>query len=727
MLVSAKNRPMDQPETRDTDLTPLLAPRSVALVGATDHPTSFGGRVFRQMSNFGFKGPIYPVNPRLANIDQYQCYPGVKDLPQTPDHVGIIISTARVFDILEECAQIGVRFATVFSGGFAETGTPEGRELQNKLVRFARSHNMRIMGPNCNGVVNFVDGFAMTSTAAIKGVRAAPGDIGVVCHSGGLGQINVMWRAQQIGLGISYEASCGNEADIDTMDFARFMLRSESTKVVLMAIESIKDGEKFKEIAREAAEREKPIVMLKFGRTAAGQKAAASHTGALAGDNDIVDAVLRQYGVIRVNECNELYETAVFLRQRRWPRGLRAASVAATGGNIVQVADAGGNVGVQWPEYSSNTQDALADLMPGYGKVANPTDMTSLATGDQVLYRKALTAIADDADVDVLIPIFASVPKADLMQGADLIAKCSKPAAMLWVGGCTDDAGFTARDLVNSGIAVYRDATPCVRAVRAAVDFGRHVAQIRNGMTIPDRPPGLDREAALGMFRGFGEKLTEREAKQLLHCYGLPVTREQLATSAVQAAELAGTFAADVALKIDSPDIQHKTEAGAIRLGLGGAKAVAEGFEQVVASAKRYAPNAQINGVLVQEMAKPGVELILGVIRDPSLGPIVVAGLGGIYVEVLKDVSYRAAPVSPLQAAGMINELRAAKLLEGVRGMAPRDRDAVIDAIVRLSWFANDFRDEVAELDINPLIVYETGQGARVVDALITRHVPGGE
>jgi acyl-CoA synthetase (NDP forming) len=727
MLASAQGTPMDHPKTRDTDLSPLLAPRTVALVGATDHPTSFGGRVFRQMTNFGFKGKIYPVNPRLANIDQYACYPSVKNLPETPDHVGIIISTARVFDILEECAQIGVRFATVFSGGFSETGTAEGRELQKKLVRFARSNNMRIMGPNCNGVVNFVDGFAMTSTAAIKGVRAAPGDVGVVCHSGGLGQINVMWRAQQIGLGISYEASCGNEADIDTMDFARFMLRSESTKVVLMAIEGIKDGEKFKEIAREAAEREKPIVMLKFGRTAAGQKAAASHTGALAGDNDIVDAVLKQYGVIRVNECNELYETAVFLRQHRWPRGLRAASVAATGGNIVQVADAGGNIGIQWPEYSNKTQDALADLMPGYGKVANPTDMTSLATGDQVLYRKALTAIAEDADVDVLIPIFASVPKADLVQGAELIAKCSKPAAMLWVGGCTDDASFTARELVNGGIAVYRDATPCVRAVRAAVDFGRHVAQIRNGTTKPDRPPGLNQQAAFEMFSSFGEKLTEREAKQLLHCYGLPVTREQLATSAAQAVELAGTFAAEVALKIDSSDIQHKTEAGAIRLGLRGAKAVSVGFDQVVESAKRYSPNARINGVLVQEMARPGVELILGVIRDPSLGPIVAVGMGGIYVEVLKDVSYRAAPVNHLQASEMLDELRAAKLLEGVRGMGSRDRNAVIDAIVRLSWFAHDFRDEVAELDINPLIVYETRQGARVVDALITRHTQSGE
>ncbi|MCA1480733.1 hypothetical protein I6F37_38050, partial [Bradyrhizobium sp. NBAIM08] len=229
--------------------------------------------------------------------------------------------------------------------------------------------------------------FAMTSTFAIKGPRASAGNVGVVSQSGGLGQITVMWRAQEAGLGISYEVSCGNEADLDTLDFARFMLRSDSTDVVLMAVESFKDGEKFKSVAQEAAEREKPIVMLKFGRTAAGSRAAASHTGAIAGDDDIYDAVFRQYGITRVHECHQLYETAVLLRKRRWPGGRGAASVSPTGGNIVQLADAGASFGIEWPDYSPETQAALGQLMPGYGKVTNPTDMTSLATGDRALYR----------------------------------------------------------------------------------------------------------------------------------------------------------------------------------------------------------------------------------------------------------------------------------------------------------------------------------------------------
>lgn len=704
-----------------TDLTRLFAPRSAALVGATDHPTSFGGRVFQQMSNFGFAGKIYPVNPRLKEINGLQCYPSVRSLPEAPDHVGITISVQRVFDVLAECASIGVPFATVYTAGFAETGTPEGRERQARLVAFARESGMRIMGPNCNGLINFVDAFAMTSTMAIKGPRAAPGNVGIVSHSGGLGQINVMWRAQEIGLGVSYQASCGNEADLDTLDFARFMLRSRATHVLLMAIEGIKDGEKFKALAREAAELEKPIILLKFGRTEAGSRAAASHTGAIAGDDAIADAVLRQFGVIRVHECDELYETAVFLRRRYWPRGRGVAAASPTGGTLVQLADAAAGYGLTWPEYSQKTQDALAALLPGYGKVSNPTDMTSLATGEQGLYRQALNTIAGDENVDLVVPIYASVSKDDLQRGADFVANCGKAAAMLWVGGCSDDASFTRKDLVSAGVTVYRNATPCMRAFRAAYDFGAYVTVHRSGDTKPQRPQGLDCEHAAAMLRRTGERLTEREAKAVLAAYGLPVAREHLATSAAEAIQHAREIGGAVALKIDSPDIAHKTEAGAIRLSVSGDDAVRSAFDEVVAAARRYAPEAKLNGVLVQEMAPEGVELIVGALRDPIFGPVVVLGLGGIYVEVLKDVTYRAAPVTATQAGDMLRELRSAKLMEGVRAMAPRDTDALVDLIVRLSWFAHDFSDDVAELDLNPVVVLERGAGARVVDALLIR------
>ena len=703
------------------DLTRLLAPRSVALVGATDHPTSFGGRVFQQMSNFGYPGTIYPVNPRLAQINGLKCYPGLKDLPETPDHVGIIVSVQRVFEVLADCAAIGVPFATVYTAGFSESGTAEGRERQARLVAFAKSSGMRIMGPNCNGVINFVDGFAMTSTAAIKGARAPAGNIGVVSHSGGLGQINIMWRAQEIGLGISYEASCGNEADLDTLDFVRFMLESAATDVVLLAVEGIKDGEKLRAVAREAAEREKPIVVLKFGRTEAGSRAAASHTGAIAGDDAITDAVFRQYGLIRVDECDQLYETAVLLRRRRWPKGRGAAAASPTGGNIVQLADVGARFGLEWPAYSDATQAALAKLMPGYGKVGNPTDMTSVATGEQALYRQALNAIAADENVHIVVPIYMSIARDDLQRGADFVANCEKHAAMMWISHCTDDASFTRRDFVKAGVPVYRDATPCMRAFRAAIDFGTYVQAHKSGATKPERPPGIDRDAARQRLRAAGAKVTEREAKAVLAAYGFPVTQERLAADEEEAIAHARAIGKPVALKIDSPDIAHKTEAGAIRLGVHGELEVRGAYREVMSAARHHAPQAQLNGVLVQEMAPAGVEMMLGVVADTVFGPIVAVGLGGIYVEVLKDVAYRAVPVTHLQAADMIAELRGARILDGVRGAPTRDRDRLIDLVVRLSWFAHDFRTEIAEIDLNPVIVLDRGAGARIVDALIVR------
>jgi acetyltransferase len=697
----------------------------VALVGATDHPSNFGGRVFRAMLKFGYAGKIYPVNPRLPELYGLQCYAGVKDLPETPDHVGIIVSTERVFDVLNDCAALGVPFATVYTAGFAETATPEGRARQAQLIAFARASGMRIMGPNCNGVINFVDRFAMTSTGAIGGPRRPHGNVGVVSHSGGLGQITVMWRAQMAGLGVSYEASCGNEADLDTLDFARFMLRSDTTDIVLMAIEGFKDGAKLQEVAREALEREKPIVVLKLGRTEAGSRAAASHTGAIAGADDIYAAAFKQYGLIRVNTCNELYETAILLRKRRWPKGRRVASVAATGGNIVHLADMGADQGIEWAEYSSETQTVLGSLLPGYGsKILNPSDLTSLATGEPAMFSRALDAIVSDPNIDAVAPIFAFVKRQQIETGVKFVMECAKPAAMIWVGACTDDTAPTAEELVAAGVPCYRDALPCLRSLRAAVDFGQRVDAYKARTDLPQRPHGIAVEAARANLGAPGARLTEREAKCVLAEYGFPVTRETLARSADEAVAGARVMAGSVALKIDSADILHKTDAGALKLGLRGDEAVRLAYAEVMDAAKKNVPGAKINGVLVQEMVPQGVEMMLGIISDPVFGPVVACGLGGIHIEVLRDISYRVAPVTHADARTMLSELRGYKILEGVRGMPARDIDSLCDLIVRLSWFAHDFRDTIAEVDINPLVVLQNGAGARVVDALIVSNTP---
>ena len=704
------------------DLATFFNPASLAFVGATEDVAKFGGRVMRSVLDFGFKGRVYPVNPRYTTLAGHTCYPSISALPEAPDHVGIVIAANRVLDTLKQCADKGVRFATIFTSNFSETGEAAGRALQDEIVTFARAHGIRLLGPNCNGFINFVDALAFASTAAIKGPRKPAGDVGLVCHSGGLGQMNIMWRAQEAGLGITYEVSCGNEADLDAMDFMRFMIDDERTRVIMVAIETIRDGRKFEAVARYAADHEKPIVMLKFGRTEAGQRAAASHTGALTGADDVLDAAFRQYGVLRVTDCNELYEIAKLLRRRKWPRSNRAAALSGSGGHSVLMADLGAASGIDWVPYQDKTVNGLRELMPDFAGVSNPTDLTSALTGSKHLFEDALNVVARDDGVDVLIPVLVAPTVTAIEDVIKLADTIDKPVAVLWTGYCPADPTIVASTLVARGLPVYRDALTCLKAVRAAMTYGEFLRAHKQAAAEPPvRPAGIDVMQAKELLAAGTGNMTERASKEVLAAYGLRITHERLAKNAQNAASSARDIGGPVALKIESPDIPHKTEAGAIRLGVTGDAEVARAYDEVIAAARSYNPEARLDGVLVQEMAPAGVEVMLGVASDPTFGAVVVAALGGIHVEVLRDVAYRIPPLTTADAHAMLRELRAYPIFAGVRGAKPRDLDALCDTIVRLSWLAHDHADTVAEIDINPLTVLEPGAGVRVVDALIIR------
>ena len=675
------------------------------------------------MLGFGYERPLYPVNPSRAEIFGLACYRSVSALPETPEHVGIIVPTGQVRAVLEESAARGTRYATVLSGGYAETGSATGVRLQQELTDFARRTGMRIMGPNCNGFVNFVDGFAMTNTAAIREGRKAAGNVGVVTHSGGLGQVNVMWRAQEAGLGISYQVSCGNEADLDAIDFARFMVEDESTQVVLMALETIRSGPRFIALAESAAACGKPLIVLKFGRTQAGQRAASSHTGAITGADDVHDAAFRQFGVIRVTDCNELYELAKMLRTRRLPSGPRAAAVTGSGGHAVLMADLGAGVGLQWPQLSDDTAAGLRQLIPSFGALTNPVDLTSAQTGSPALFTDALRLVARDPAVDTLIPVMVVPTVAATDAVVELNESIDKPLAVLWTGFCAQDASVTPAALVSRGVPVYRDALTCVKAVRTSLDYGRFLERYHSKVLLGiSRPSGTERERASSLLAQASRVLTERASKAVLAAYGLPVTREQLARTADEAIEIAEALGGRVALKIESHDIPHKTEAGAIRLGIEGVDQVRAAFAEVSAAARSHNRQARIEGVLVQEMVPAGLEMMLGVTRDPVFGPVITVAMGGIHVEVFRDVAHRIAPLAPAEIGRMLDELKARPLLDGVRGAGPCDITALMGAIERLSWLAVDLGEDLAELDINPLVVLGQGAGVRVVDALIIKH-----
>lgn len=706
--------------TSKPDLKRFFGPESVALVGATEDLSRFAGRVLMRMRNFGYKGRVYPVNPRFQSVHDLKCYRSVRDLPEPVDHVGIVVPADRVMGILEDCAANRTRFATVYTGGFAESGTPDGKRMQADLVSFARGAGMRVMGPNCNGMINFVDGFAMTTSATIAGTRKSPGNIGVVSQSGGAGQTNVMWRAQELGLGISYQVSCGNSADLNILDFMQFMIDDPATDVIMVLAEHIPDGERLFEVAHHAAEKEKPIVMVKLGRTEAGSQAAASHTGAMAGSDAICDAALRQCGIIRVDDCNELAEVAMLLRTKRWPKGTRAGATTISGGNGVLLVDLGASVGISWPEYGDETKARLSGILPKLATTGNPTDVTNAVIGKPDIFRKCIETIAEDERVDVVIPIFTMSQSSDVRQAADAAREVKKPVVVLWTGACNDDPAFTQKTLIEGGIPVYRNTLSCLRAVRAAMRYGEFLDRRRQTMA-PVRPSDINKQSARELLEREHGILTERVSKKLLAEYGFPCSREELAKDSTEAARIAHEIGGEVALKIESADIPHKTEAGAIRLRVSGDCAVKKAFGEVMDAARRYKPDAELDGVLVQGMAPPGTEIMLGLTVDPIYGPVVVAALGGIHVEVLRDLAYRISPIDVSEAHAMLRELRGYKLLEGVRGASPRDVEKLCELIVRLSWLGHDLRDQISELDINPLILFERGVGACVVDALVVK------
>jgi acetyltransferase len=707
------------PKADFPDLTRFFAPQSFALVGATEDATKFGGRALKLMQEFGYRGEIFPVNPRGGTIRGLTAYRSVRDLPQAPDHVGIVVEANHVLGVLEDCAARGAKFATVLTSGFIETGTDEGRTLQAELSAFSRRTGVRVMGPNCNGFINFADNVIFASTATVSGPRYPTGYMSVASQSGGLGMVNAMWRAQDAGLGVNHVVTCGNDADLDILDFANFMIEDAATRVVMLIIERVPSGRKLFALAAKAARAGKPLLAVKLGRTEAGRRAAASHTGAMTGSDAVHDAAFRQTGVIRCADANEMYETGMLLGCGRVPAGRGASSLSISGGNVVMLTDLGALHGIAWHEYAESSQAGLAKLMPAYGRVSNPTDLTTAAMASVDMYHRVLDIIAADPNVDVMIPIVTFGSKADIDYAVASAHRSTKPFALLWSGACTDEPDLQPRDVVRRGLPVYRDVLQCVRAVGRAMDYGDFLRRERSA-TPASRPDGADPDRAKAVLRGFGPCLTEQQSKTVLAAYGITVAQERLAASAIEAQSLVREMRGPLVMKISSPDIAHKTEAGGVRLNVAPAEAPVV-FEEIVASANRYRADARIDGVLVQEMAPPGIEMMLGVSRDPVFGPIVVAALGGIHVEVLGDVAYRVAPIGRDEARRMLDELRGRKLLDGVRGALPSDTDALCDAIVRLSWLAVDLADQIEEIDINPLRVYASGAGVLALDGLIVR------
>jgi len=697
----------DRPDVET--LRALVSPRSIAVIGASDDPTRIGGRPLGYMLRSGFQGPIWPVNPKREVIQGLPAFASVDALPEAPDAVIVAVPAAVVPETLEACAAKGAKAAVVFSSGFAEMGD-EGRQAQDRIRSIARAGGIRVLGPNCLGVFNAHNGWIATFSSSVEREPPAPGPVAVASQSGAYGShAFALLRARGVDTGIMI--TTGNEADVDLADAIGYLVRDETTRVIVAYAEGIRDGDALRSALAEAAAAHKPVIFMKVGRSQVGAAAAASHTAALAGSDRVYDGLFAQYGVMRVDSTDQLLDAAQIASRGLFPNGDRLGLITISGGVGVQMADAAEDCGLSVPEMPEDAQRELKELLP-FAAVRNPVDITAQAFNDLTLIGKNLTLMLEKGGYDVVVAFFTVVAGAKAI-AEPLIrilteARASYPdRSMILSLVATPEI---VRQYEDAGYPVYEDPTRAVAAAASVMRFGRFFA--RPAEPAPPAVPAGAPSVPAAM-------LAEHEATDLLEAWGVPFVTRRLARTADEAAAAAEAVGGRVVLKIASADIQHKTEVGGVIVGVEGADAVRAAHGRLLDRVGSAAPSARLDGVIVAAMAPDGVEAVIGVQRDPTFGPVVMVGLGGVLVEVLEDVAFRLAPFGVAEARRMIGSLKGAKVFEGVRGAPPADVDALAELLAKVSVFAASEADRIDSVDLNPVRVLSKGQGVIALDALI--------
>lgn len=699
-----------------SSLEPLFRPRSVAVVGVSRKRGTIGNEIFHNLLRCGFTGAAYPVNPGAHAVHSVKAWPSVRDLPEIVDLAILAVPAELVVPVAEECAEVGVKSLVVITAGFKESGA-EGAAREARLVEIARKHGMRIVGPNCLGVINADPEVCLDATFAPTYPRH--GGIGFLTQSGALG-VAILDYGHELGLGVSTFVSVGNKADVSANDMLEYWEHDPQTDIILLYLESFGNPRKFNRIARRVA-RHKPILAVKSGRSVAGRRAATSHTGALAGVDVAADALFWQTGVLRVDTLEQLFNTAMLLAHQPIPRGNRVAILTNAGGPGILAADACETHGLQLPPLSEQTQQELRAFLPSEASVGNPVDMIASATPQN--YDRAVRLLLADPEVDSLLVIFVPPIVTHPQEVANAILRgaegSDKPVLCNFLG--THGIPESLRSLKEGSIVSYAFPETAAISLAQATRYGQWLHRPEGvAITFEDVDAPAARkvvEAALERNHGPGW-LTPGEVQTVLRAYGIPFARSLEASSAEAAAEAATTLGFPVAVKLDSATITHKTDVKGVRLNLRSAEEVFDAYSGIAHRLEMVGRASEMAGVVVQEMIPDGVEVILGASLDPVFGPIVMVGLGGVHVELLKDVAVRVHPLYDVDAAEMIGELRGVELLKGYRGEAPADVAAIEEAILRLDQLLRDV-PELVELDVNPLKVMAPGKGVIAVDARI--------
>jgi acyl-CoA synthetase (NDP forming) len=715
------------------DIGKLLSPKTIAVVGASSDTSGLRGRILEVILSHPFAGKVYPVSRSASEVQGLKAYPSVEALPEPADLAILIVPAQYVAAELERCGRAGIKAAVILSSGFAEEPGEAGRCMQAEIAATARRYDMAVSGPNTEGFANIAAALCPTfsptmdkKAGAIRPTRAlGDGQMSVISQSGGVG-FAFFDRARPRNLAFRHIVTTGNEAALDVADFLDYMLDEGGTDVFLLLLEDVKSPEKFKRAAAKALKAGKPLIVGKIGQSEPGSRAVMSHTAALAGSQAAYRAVFEHYGLIEGRDFDEMIDIAAgFLAcGDKLPAGKRMGICTSSGGAGVWMADACAAAGLDVPLLDDATRKAIDMHLPSYGTSQNPVDSTAQGV-HKVGYAEFARLVGQSPMIDGVIVVVTARRSAFLeldLPKLQALGRDSKKPVFMWTYTLPSDRSVEI--LNEAGYPLFTGAFGCARTMRAMADYRAQRERLlrpSEGLSIPTP----DRAAARAMLAAAAPTLCEWYARPVLATYGIGGNEAagHLVHSAAEAGTAARSIARPVALKVQSADIPHKTEAGAVALNISG-DGVHAAYDRVLAAAKSHSPDARIDGVLVQAMAALGREVILGVSRDPNWGPLLMVGLGGVLVEALGDVALAPVPFDQAAARALLSRLKGAKILEPYRGAPPADTDALIDLMVRLSHFAADHADQIAEIDLNPVIVHAKGKGVSIIDALIVKQQP---
>lgn len=696
----------------------MLNPRGVAVVGASQELHRIGGQPVRNLSDFGYPGEIYPVNPKYREIKNLTCYPDITEVPPDCDLAVIAVGAKFVPSIIRKCGQKGISYAVILSSGFGEAGD-EGANLQRDLINAISESGVRVIGPNCVGLLNLKTRMFCGMGTGFQDPGMKSGPVAMVTQSGGVG-FSVVSLAERSGVGFNYVISSGNEVDISTLELIDYFLDQEDVDLVASYIEGVSNGRKLIEVGNKALKAGKPIVIWKSGNTKAGRSAAASHTANLTASYELYKAAFATGGFIEVNDVDDFVDIAQSFHKKRLPRGRNVAIVTTSGGAGVVLADHCENNGLQLPPVSESAALTLQKILPPFAAIGNPLDMTAQGQNDIGLspHNQVVKVMLDDPKIDQIIVrngnVHGKAGSAWAEELAEIANSTSKPIMVSW-GIVIDGTDGVAEQLKKNGVPCISTPYRLAAAMGAITKFSERARSCQTDTsTSSPRPPAVKDLLLPANQRVIGE----HHSKTLLARYGIAATREILVP--VDGIEALESCPLDfpVAVKIESPDVPHKTELGAVKLKITSLDELKSASMEIIGNVCAKIPSARIEGVLVQEMVD-GLEAIVGVVNDEHFGPVVMFGLGGISTELLKDVSYRFAPFGRQSALEMIEEIRSSPLFHGYRNTPPLDIDALAETLSRVSYLAADHSEKISEIDINPLFVRVKGKGVVAADALI--------